>query len=73
MQGEQHTKFISLFHETYEDFLAQLLRDKIKREYAKDNGYNLCTPNYKDFNNKCIEEKVEKFIKKIKELKEKNK
>ena len=48
-QGEQHEKPIEFFGGE-EQFKIQQEHDRIKREYAKNNRYNLFEINYKDYN-----------------------
>jgi hypothetical protein len=39
--GEQHYKFVSHFHKSYEAFLNQKYRDQLKRALCKENGVYL--------------------------------
>lgn len=39
--GEQHYNFPNAFHETYEQYEAQLMRDKLKRKLCKQYGITL--------------------------------
>lgn len=50
-QGEQHTNLIPYFHKTEEHFEDQQKRDKIKKEYAVDNGYTFIEIHYHEFDN----------------------
>lgn len=50
-QGDQHKKFIPIFHKTYKDFEKQLEHDARKREYASKNGYRLIEIWEDDFDN----------------------
>jgi hypothetical protein len=51
-QGEQHEKYVvGNFHRSEKDFIRQQEHDKRKREYAKQNDYNLLEVWYWDFNN----------------------
>lgn len=59
-QGEQHDKFMQVFHNSYSDFERQQEHDRRKREYAKDNGIRLLEIWYWDFDN--IEEILNKEI-----------
>lgn len=49
-QGEQHFRPKNFGNESREvaeeNFQKQIIRDKIKRDYAKNNGYNLLEPDY---------------------------
>ena len=46
-QGIQHFESISFDSKNYTDLKKQQYHDKLKREYAKDNGYTLLEPTYK--------------------------
>ena len=41
VQGEQHFSFTSFYHDTEEDFKNQKFRDKLKTQWADENGYVL--------------------------------
>lgn len=50
-QGEQHEKYIKGLHKSKKDFEKQQEHDRRKREYAKQNNYNLLEIWYWDFDN----------------------
>ena len=58
-QGEQHEKPINFFGGE-EQFLKQQEHDRIKREYAENNGYKLLEIWYLDYNN--IDEILNKYL-----------
>jgi len=47
-QGQQHYFYPNRFHKTYEDFLDQRRRDKIKRELLKKHGYRYLAWRYSE-------------------------
>ena len=61
VQGQQHYEFIEFFHKSYFNFQKQKKRDKLKEEWAEDNGYTLLKIEYSDELDKGI------FLDKIRE------
>ncbi|WP_289146161.1 zinc-ribbon domain-containing protein [uncultured Megamonas sp.] len=57
-QGEQHYEFNKHFHKTKEVFEERKLKDRIKKEYAKNSGYTLLEPTYK----LDTQDKVDKYL-----------
>lgn len=49
--GRQHYEFIELFHKTYDGFLERTKKDKIKKEYCRNNNIKYIEISYKDFEN----------------------
>lgn len=41
LQGSQHVRFVKFFHGIKDNFLSQKKRDKIKVDWAQNNGYTL--------------------------------
>lgn len=71
-QGEQHYKFIPHFHKTYDSFLNQKYRDKLKKEIcARNKVYLIVVPYYKDIDT-YLEKSVEKWINKKRKLNNQN-
>ena len=57
-QGEQHEKYISGIHVSYNNFKKQLEHDRRKKEYARNHNIEFLEIWYYDFNN------IEKILKK---------
>ena len=57
-QGEQHEKYISGIHVSYNNFKKQLEHDRRKKEYARNHNIELLEIWYYDFDN------IEKILKK---------
>lgn len=60
--GEQHYKYIKFFHKNKETFKEQQIRDKIKKEKAKEFGYPLLIV---PFNIVLTETNIKKEISKL--------
>ena len=55
-QGEQHYKFTQFYHKTKVSFAEAIIRDRLKREYAKENHLMLIEFSYSKFKDcSCVE------------------
>lgn len=61
-QGKQHFVFTPMFHKTIAGFKERQLRDKIKKEYAIDKGYNFLEYDYKQRQKGLLPELLAKAI-----------
>jgi hypothetical protein len=58
IQGEQHFKFIEVFHGTIENFEYQRFRDEYKKEFAEKEGYQLIYIDYKEIKKGTYQKKI---------------
>ncbi len=64
VQGQQHTKFVSHFHVTRDNFLKQKERDNLKRVWAEENDVSLVRFNYdEEITKQLVLHKIDKSIK----------
>lgn len=52
VNGEQHSKHVTFFHKTKQDFIKAKMRDKDKSEWCENNGFKLVSLEF----NQTIEE-----------------
>ena len=62
VQGEQHTKYIPLFHQNIETYDYQVYKDKYKKEHAISKGYRLLEIFYEDIKNKKYKEIIDRLL-----------
>lgn len=58
VQGKQHYEFVEIFHGTIENFEYQQYKDKYKRDFAEQSGYQLIYIDYDEIQNTSYKSKL---------------
>lgn len=58
VQGKQHYEFVEIFHGTIENFEYQQYKDKYKKDFAEQSGYELIYIDYDEIQNESYKSKL---------------